>query len=171
MTAYVALLRAVNVSGTGKLPMADLRRMGEECGFADVTTFIASGNLLFRSAEAEAEVQRKIAAAVETYFGKPVAVMVRTAEEMAAVAAANPFPDEPGSRHMVTFLHDAPPADTIPTARNVHGERMALGRREIYVAYGEGIRHTKLVIPAAKAGTARNITTVGKLAALLGALA
>ena len=49
MTAYVALLRAVNVSGTGKLPMADLKRMGEECGFENVRTFIASGNLLLTS--------------------------------------------------------------------------------------------------------------------------
>jgi uncharacterized protein (DUF1697 family) len=55
MTAYVALLRAVNVAGTGALPMAELRAMGEACGFATVRTFIASGNLLFESDRSEAE--------------------------------------------------------------------------------------------------------------------
>jgi uncharacterized protein (DUF1697 family) len=49
VTAYVALLRAVNVGGTGKLPMAALTAMGEACGFANVRTYIASGNLLFES--------------------------------------------------------------------------------------------------------------------------
>ena len=55
VTAYVALLRAVNVSGTGKLPMADLKAIGEACGFSNVRTFIASGNLLFESDDNEAE--------------------------------------------------------------------------------------------------------------------
>ena len=57
MTHFVAFLRAVNVAGTGKLPMADLRAMGEGCGFEEVRTFIASGNLLFAGDRSEAEVK------------------------------------------------------------------------------------------------------------------
>ena len=57
MTSYVALLRAVNVGGTGKLPMSELKSMGEAAGFADVRTCIASGNLLFTSRLGEAAVK------------------------------------------------------------------------------------------------------------------
>ena len=71
MTAYVALLRAVNVSGTGKLPKEDLKAMGEACGFDNVRTFINSGNLLFTSDLAEGEVQERLAGKLAGYFGKP----------------------------------------------------------------------------------------------------
>ena len=59
MTAYAALLRAMNVAGTGKLPMAELKAMGEACEFTNVRTFIASGNLLFESDHAEVEAQAR----------------------------------------------------------------------------------------------------------------
>ena len=72
MTAYVALIRAVNVSGTGKLPKEDLKAMGEACGFDNVRTFINSGNLLFSSDLGEAERRRSGSAQkVDDYFGKP----------------------------------------------------------------------------------------------------
>ena len=86
MTAYIALLRAVNVGGTGKLPMADLKRIGEEAGFTKVRTYIASGNLLFESNFGEAAVKAALEARLEAYAGKRVGVLVRTAEEMAAVS-------------------------------------------------------------------------------------
>jgi uncharacterized protein (DUF1697 family) len=56
MTRYIALLRAVNVGGTGKLPMAELRSMCESVGFTNVRTYIASGNVVFDSKLAEASV-------------------------------------------------------------------------------------------------------------------
>ena len=55
-------------------------------------------------------------------------------------------------------------------ARNVAGERMALGPRAIYVSYGEGIGSSKLKLPAVAAGTARNMNSVARIAALLGDL-
>jgi uncharacterized protein (DUF1697 family) len=91
-TAYVALLRAVNVGGTGKLPMADLKVMAEAAGFTQVRTYIASGNLVFRSPLTEAEVKARLERQLATYAGKPVPVLVRTAAELAAIVAANPFP-------------------------------------------------------------------------------
>ncbi|GAA4034002.1 DUF1697 domain-containing protein [Sphingomonas rosea] len=167
MTAYVAFLRAVNVSGTGKLPMAELRRMGEECGFANVRTYIASGNLLFESKLSEAKVAGLVADKVAKWFGKPVPVLVRSAAEMRAIADSNPFPEESGSRNFVFFLAGPPPADFMAAVRGREDERIAAGRREICVAYGEGIGKTKLVIPAVKTGTARNRNTVEKIAAML----
>ena len=167
MTAYVALLRAMNVAGTGKLPMAELKRIGEACGFGNVRTFIASGNLLFTSDLTEVEVQGRIEAKLEAFFGKPVPVFVRTAAELAATAAANPFDDDKPSRVMAHFIAEQPVAAMLAEARDVAGERIALGPRVIIVSYGEGIGKTRLKLPAVKHGTARNMNSVAKIAAML----
>jgi uncharacterized protein (DUF1697 family) len=167
MTAYVALLRAVNVAGTGKLPMAELRAMAEGLGFVRVRTYIASGNLLFESDLSEAEVKAALEARLEAYAGKPIPVLVRTASEIAAVRASDPFPDAHGSRHLIYFFDTPPPLDTLETVRDKAGERLALGVRELYVDYGEGIRHTKLKFSAMKNGTARNMNTVVKLVGMI----
>jgi uncharacterized protein (DUF1697 family) len=167
VTAYVALLRAMNVAGTGKLPMTELKRIGEECGFANVRTFIASGNLLFDSDLAEAEVQARVEARLEAFFGQPVPVFVRSAAEMAATAEANPFDDDKPSRVMVHFIGEQPVAAMLAEARDVAGERMALGPRVIIVSYGDGIGKTRLKLPAVRAGTARNMNSVARMAAML----
>ena len=166
MKTWVALLRAVNVGGTGKLPMADLRALCERAGFADVRTYIASGNVVFRSRANEKQVKAALETALEDYAGKPVGVLVRSGAELAAVLAENPFADAPPNRVIVNFLDAAPPADVLQTVRHQAGERMALGRREIYVDYrdGDGMRNSKLRIPAAKTGTGRNLNTIAKLA-------
>ncbi len=107
MARYVAMLRAVNVGGTGKLPMADLKRMGEEAGFEAVGTYIASGNLVFRSAASESSVRAALEKALADYAGKRVAVHVRTAEELAALVGRNPFADRAPNR-VVAILVDGP---------------------------------------------------------------
>ena len=163
---YVALLRAVNVGGTGKLPMADLAALARACGFDDVRTYIASGNLLLTSDLDEMSVRAALEAALLSYAKKPVGVIVRTAAEIAAVAAANPFAEVPGNRVVAIFFDTAPPADALDAATGRADERMALGTREIYVHYGDGMAHSRLHIPAAMSGTARNLNTVAKLAAL-----
>src|ERR1700712_568072 len=117
MTAYVALLRAVNVGGTGKLPMTEFAAMCEKAGFEKVKTYIASGNVVFTSAKSEQAVKAALEEAMECYAGKPVGVMVRTATEIAAIAEANPFPQAPGNRVVVILLDAAPPKDAIEHAR------------------------------------------------------
>lgn len=170
MPAFIALLRAVNVGGTGKLPMSDLKTLCESAGFTQVKTYIASGNVLFLAPKSEAHVKKALESALAVYAGKPVGVMVRTAAEMAAVAAANPYPDRPGNRTVAIFLDTPPPTDALTAATGIHDEEMALGTREIYVAYSHGMADSKLKIPAAKNGTARNLNTVAKLAELAAAL-
>ncbi|MFT3808303.1 MAG: DUF1697 domain-containing protein [Micropepsaceae bacterium] len=170
MTAYVALLRAVNVGGTGKLAMTDLAAMCEAAGFSKVKTYIASGNVVFTSAKTEKTVKAALEAALAAYAGKPVGVMVRSAAEMAAIVAANPFPEAPGNRLVVTFLDTPPPPKALAEARHVADEEMRLGTREIFVRYSEGMRDSKLAIPAAKTGTGRNMNTVAKLAEMAAAL-
>jgi len=165
MTAYVALLRAVNVGGR-KLVMTELKALADGLGLGAAKTYIASGNLLFTSANSENDVKAMLEIALTEHMGRPVGVMVRTAAEMTAVGAANPFAAEPGNRVVAIFLDAAPPQDAAEMAKNVADERMALGRREIYVHYPSGQGESKLRIPAATNGTARNMNTVLKLAEL-----
>lgn len=166
MIATIALLRAVNVGGTGKLPMAELKAMADALGLANARTYIASGNLLFDTDQAEARVKAMLEERLERYAGKPVGVLVRSGAEMARVAAANPFSDAPGNRVVAIFLDQPPPPGAIDEVRGLKDERIALGTREIYVHYGEGMADSRLVIPAAKAGTGRNMNTIVKLARL-----
>ena len=171
MGAFIALLRAVNVGGTGKLPMTELKAMCEELGFTSVRTYIASGNVVFLSRKSEAAIKSALEKRLATYAGKPVGVLVRSAAEMAEVSAKNPFPKAAPNRTTAIFLDEAPPKDTIATARGRKDEEIKLGKREIYVHYGEGMGKSKLVIPAAKAGTARNMNTVATLAKMAAELA
>jgi uncharacterized protein (DUF1697 family) len=164
MTSFIALLRAVNVGGTGKLPMSDLKAMCEALGFSGVRTYIASGNVVFTSRKSEAAVKKAIEAELEAYAGKPVGVLVRSAAEMKAVLSDNPFPKAPANRVVAVFLDRAPPADTLASVKGQKDEKIGLGRREIYIHYGEGMAKSKLVVSAAKTGTARNMNTVATLA-------
>jgi len=168
MTSFVALLRAVNVGGTGKLPMSELKAICEELGFDAVRTYIASGNVVFTSSKSEAAVKAALEKRLAAYAGKPVGVLVRTAAEMARVLADNPFPKAAPNRTMAVFLDRAPPADALAGIRGQKDEEVRLGRREIYIHYGEGMGKSKLVIAAAKAGTARNMNTVAVLAKIAG---
>ncbi|TCP34888.1 DUF1697 domain-containing protein [Sphingomonas sp. BK235] len=170
MTAYVALLRAVNVGGTGALAMAELRRLCEAAGFGSVSTYIASGNVVFTSALDAAAVRQRVEAALHDATGRRIVVTVRTAAELAEVLAASPFADEAPATTLITFLESPPAADALDTAVAPDGERIALGRREIYVAYGAGMGRSKLRLPAAAGGTARNVNTVTRLAAMAAAL-
>jgi uncharacterized protein (DUF1697 family) len=167
MTAYVALLRGVNLLGVSTLRMADLKAIAEKLGLKDARTYIASGNLLFTSAKAEEPLRRALEKEMNAHMGRELRVMLRTAAEMAAVVKANPFTDSPRNRVQAFFLDEPPPANLLETARNHDDERIATGPREVFVAYGEkGIGKSRLRLPAAEAGTARNMNTVAKLAQL-----
>ena len=88
---------------------------------------------------------------------------------MAQVLADNPFPKAAPNRTMAVFLDRTPPADTLAGIRGAKDEEIRLGRREIYIHYGEGMGKSKLVSSTAKAGTARNMNTVAVLARMAGA--
>ncbi|MGY3584786.1 uncharacterized protein (DUF1697 family) [Bradyrhizobium sp. USDA 4341] len=166
MPRYVALLRAVNVGGTGKLPMTELKAMCVDEGFADVQTYIASGNVVFSSKLGAPKVKAALEKRLQAYAGKPVGVAVRSADEIAAVLKANPFPKAPPNTTVAIFLDEPPPKDALKDVKGQQDEQMRLGKREIYVAYGSGMGRSKLKIPAAANGTARNLNTIAKLAEL-----
>lgn len=168
MSTWIALLRAVNVGGTGKLPMADLRALCLGAGFRGVRTYIASGNVVLTGMSSERQVKSVLEKVLGEYAGKPVGVLVRTGREIADVLARNPFPDAAPNRNVVIFLDAPPSADALDAIKGHSNEELALGKREIYVHYGDGLADSRLGIPAAKAGTARNMNTVAKLVAMAG---
>ena len=162
MTTYIALLRAVNVGGTGKLPMADLRALCAALGFSRIETYVASGNAVFDSAMAPAKVEAQLEKRLAN-AGKATGVFVRTAAEMRDILKRNPFSDkEPRYTHTF-FLHAEPPSDTLDDVSGRAREEMRSGKREIYVYYPTGMGQSKLRIPAARLGTSRNMNTVAKL--------
>jgi uncharacterized protein (DUF1697 family) len=164
MTSYLALLRAVNLGPNNKLPMSELKRLCEDCGFDAVKTYIASGNVVFHAGQGEAQVKALLETALAAYAGKPVGVLVRTAGEMATVLAQNPFPAMPANKTVAIFLDASPPVGALEVVSGRKGEEFQLGKREIYVYYPDGIGESKLKIPAAKQGTARNMNTIAELA-------
>ena len=163
MIRYVALLRGINL-GKRQLKMADLKRIAVDLGLDDPATFIASGNLLFASDRSVKALKTDLEKALTAHMGAPVPVMIRSAAQMAAVVSANPFADQPGNRVVAIFI-DEQPGDL--TAKNQTDERIAPGKREIYVHYPQGQGPSKLAIPAAASGTARNMNSVAKIAELL----
>ena len=165
MTSYVALLRGVNL-GKRQLRMEDLRRIATDLGLEAPRTYIASGNLLFTSSKTEEALKSGLEAALQAQMGASVGVMIRTASEMDAAAFSNPFPGKPGNTVVAIFLDAAPPEDAAATASKADGERIALGKRELYVHFPNGQGRSKLLLPAAATGTARNMNTVAKLAEL-----
>lgn len=163
MAVYVALLRAVNVTGTA-LPMAELKAICEGLGFTGVQTYIQSGNVLFRSGETENAAAAKLDAALGARFGKAPGVMIRSAAQLRAVAEQAPFPNAPPNYVLVHFLPQKAPADALAHMVAPGGEEARAAGAEIYVYYPDGSGRSKLKLPALKSGTSRNLNTVRKLA-------
>jgi uncharacterized protein (DUF1697 family) len=172
VTAYAALLRGINVGGNKQIAMPALKALFEELAFADVATYIQSGNVVFRAPRADASVIEQRIAEV---FGHEVTVILRTAAELAAVAKSNPFlsPDANVKQLYVAYLDRKPPveaAERLDPGRSP-GDRFSLRGRELYLDLGNGAGRTKLTLDYLERtlgvkGTARNWNTVLKLVEL-----
>ena len=175
---HLALLRAINVGGTKKLLMAELRAIFAAAECADVRTYIQSGNVVFRAEEAlAARIPALIQAEIEASKGFTVPVVTRTAAELDAVVRGNPFlaaGADPARLH-VGFLAEAPSAARIaeldpdrspPDAFEVRG-------REVYLHFPNGVARSKLTVDyfdrvLATTITIRNWRTVGRLLDMAG---
>ncbi len=169
MTRYAALLRAVNVGGTGKLPMTDLRALCRKAGFADVATYIQSGNAVFRTELEAAEAQAALEAELQAALGQPVGVFLRDSLALGKILAENPFPGAPPAQVAVLFLAGAPAPDPASRARGQTDEEIVAGASELYIRYPSGMGRSRLKLPEMAEGTARNLRTVAKLADMLAA--
>ena len=165
-TRFVALLRAMNVGGTGALPMKTLTTLCENIGLEDVRTYIQSGNVVFISRLSAAEVRSKIEKALERTTGKPIDVIVRTATELQSILAANPFPDANPSQVGVLFLSSAPSPQLVKSIVIPGREVVRPLGGDVIVHYPDGMGRSKLKLAALGIGTVRNLNTVGKLASM-----
>ena len=173
MSVFIAVLRAINVGGTGKLPMKDLKAACEAAGLLKVETYIASGNLVFEHDGTAEEVQAIIAGILRDSFGLTKNhTLIRAPEALARALADNPFPDAASDRPaslMLQFLEAVPPDGAAEAlARWTGPERAHLSGDHLSVDYVEGVGRSKL-LPAVLerllkvAGTARNWNTSRKL--------
>ena len=179
---YVALLRAINVGGKNKVAMADLSAMFVDLGFGNVETLLQSGNVLFSAsrANAGARFEQQLEKASTKQLKLTVDYMIRSAEEWAAIVAANPFPEEaakdPGHLLLVCLKSEPKPA-AVEALRAAVKEKKgresvrAIGP-QLYVCYPDGIGRSKLTTGLIErtlgtSGTGRNWKTVVKLAGLL----
>ena len=176
MTAYVALLRSVNL-GPNRLKMADLREAFEKAGFKDPRTIVQTGNVLFDSGEAAAALEPKLEAMLHARFGYGTKVFVRSAAHMRALAQANPFPDMARNdpAHLVAMvMREAPTGEQVAALRAaiVGPEEVEAIGSDVYLRYPDNIGDSKLTSAVIErrlgsAGTARNWNTVMKVVAAL----
>ena len=170
MHVFVGLLRAVNVGGAGKLPMADLRKLCEKAGLRNVQTYIQSGNIVFKTSLSEAKAQAAIERLLSVKLGKPGKVMLRTRVELDTLLRQNPFMKAAPNRVLVIFLDKAAPSRALDGLETPGGEEVALRGRDVYVHYPNGMGKSKLKLPLVKLGTGRNLNTVAKLVSMAQAL-
>ncbi len=187
MPRHVALLRGVNVGGV-KLAMADLRTVLSSLGYADVSTYIQSGNALFSTNGTDtAALAGEIEAAMGKQLGMRPRVLVLTRDELAQVVRDNPFPDEPDPKavHAVFLAAEPGPEQVAAVAEAERRAREKGGRdtaryagRVLYLHTPDGFGRSELAVQLGRragpmsptgAGTARNCATVTKLLSLCGA--
>ena len=176
MPRYVAFLRAINVGGH-TVKMDHLKGLFESIGLRDVQTFIASGNVIFRSASNNpAALEKKIEAHLREALGYEVATFLRTDEELKRVADHNAFKNTGDEYHAIyiAFLHTKPGkvlVDRMMTFRSKVND-FHVHQREVYwlcrrkmveSVFSAALLEKSLGMPA----TLRNSTTVRKLSALL----
>lgn len=167
MRKLAILLRAVNVGGTGKLPMQDLRSMCERRGFSNPKTLLASGNVVVETDQAPETVRETMEAELEDYAGKPVGVFVLDLQWMADIQKQHPFGDHAPSQCGILFVDEMPDQSELATAKGLKDEVLTPGANVLYVLFPSGMGKSKLVIPGSKSGTMRNLNTVNKLVELL----
>lgn len=168
----VALLRGVNLGPHKRMKMVDLVAVFEKCGCAEIATYIQSGNVVF-TAPAGGIDAAMLEAAIEKRFGFSAPVVLRTAEQLHAAIAANPYPncDQERDRPHISFLADAPLAEHVATLdpQRSPGDSFRVLGRELYLLFPTGIANNKLTSQyfdsrLKTTGTARNWRTVLALA-------
>lgn len=168
---YIALLRAINLAAKRRVAMADLRAWLTALGYDDVRTLLQSGNAVFRTKKKETTVRKELEAALEKGAGFHIDCVLRTADELRAVVAADPLghvATNP-SRYFVSFV-DVPAQWPAIDAAAYEPELVHLAEREAYFWLPEGTQNSKIMAAfPARAGeivTVRNWNTVTKLLAM-----
>ena len=178
MTIYVALLRGINVGGKHSLPMQELRNILDALGCEDVSTYIQSGNAVFRSDDDRESLAAKIKSAIEQAFGFAPHVHLLTIKEFQSIVAANPFPEAVATAKLlhVSFLAEVPENPDLNTLATLKAptERFELLGDAFYLHAPDGIGRSKLASKVegclGVAITGRNWRTVNRIADLAAAI-
>jgi uncharacterized protein (DUF1697 family) len=175
MTTRVAFLRAVNL-GKRTVPMARLVAVLEDLGYADVWTFVNSGNAVFDGSGSRATLERHIEAALGDEFPFSVETFVRTAPELRKIVAQQPFPLVEGDTHFVTFLKQAPDAATtkkLEALSNRYDTLVVQGRdvhwRMRGLSSDSTLKKKDWAIVGENASTSRNMNMLRRLVAKIDA--
>jgi uncharacterized protein (DUF1697 family) len=166
---YVAFLRGINLGPTNKISMPELRKLAEDLGYTDVTTYINSGNLIFVSTTKAADLEREISAAIDKRFGSRIDVAVRTPAQLKRIVDHNPFPDGSPSQVTVAFLTKPAPAEAKEKVAAIatDAEPFTFAGSEVYVHYTNGMGRSKLAEKFSSiigvSSTVRNLNTVAKV--------
>jgi uncharacterized protein (DUF1697 family) len=172
-TRWVALLRGINLGRARQVDMPRLREVLGAAGHANVRTHLRSGNVVLDSPQAEPELAAELSRVIEGEFGFPVAVVIRSGAEVAAVVRDDPLGDvatDP-ARYAVTFMAHPPDPDRVAARPPADSGRYVVRGRELFLWLPDGFARTPLAawdwdallgVP----GTTRNWNTVSKLAAL-----
>ena len=176
MSVRIVLLRAVNV-GPAQLPMADLRAIAGELGATDVSTYIASGNLVADVPGQAADFDRALERAIEERHGFFRDVISRTPAQVRAALEAHPFEVVEPKYSYVSFLTGTPTAGAVEKAASfdTHDDRWEVIGTEMHIRYAHGagrpgMRTDAVMRALGTPGTARNLTTVRKLIELAAAV-
>lgn len=169
MTTRIVLLRAVNVGGA-KLPMADLREVAAGLGATNVSTYIASGNLIADIPGTSADFDRALETAIEKKFGYFREVMSRTRSQLQTALDAHPFEVIEPKFSYVCFLTAIPAPDAIAKAQTyqIGDDQWQVIGRELHLRYANGAGQPEMKVDSVMRalrvpGTARNLNTVRKL--------
>lgn len=178
MGTFIALLRAINVGGTGKVAIADLRKLVEDEGFTQVKSYIASGNLVFEGTGKPADLEARLEAVAEKTLGLKADWIIRTPAAWESLIAGSPFPEfakAAPSKYLVTVFKTKPDPKRLGEVEAIAtlGEEMKLVGDALYICFPEGAGKSKLAGAAIEKrlgarGTARNWNTVMKLAEMAG---
>jgi uncharacterized protein (DUF1697 family) len=172
VTRYAAFLRAVNLGSVNKVAMPRLRAMAEGLGYAEVRTYINSGNLLFRASGTELELTTALEQAITDEFDLRIDVAVRTEAHLRALLDRNPFPDGEPSQVTVAFLTRPPSPEAEQQVARLAGDRdsFLFSGLEVWVNYTQGQGTSKLAAQFSKAvgvsSTVRTVRTVTKVVEL-----
>lgn len=146
---FIALLRGINVGGHNKVPMAELRGLCEELGWAEVRSYVQSGNLVFEAAGEPASLEAELERAIERTFELSIPVVVRAAADWPAYVAGNPFPgaSESAPNAVMLALSKAPPKAGAVAGlleRAVNGERVERVGDALWIHYAGSSARSKL---------------------------
>ena len=172
LVRQILLLRGVNLGARNRISMSGLRELFAAAGFADVRTYLQSGNVVLSSEASPEQLAEESRARIADAFDLDVAVVVRTYDEIAAVVARNPLAavaTDP-RRYQVSFLSAEPSPETVERLRELSlpAEAIVSHGRELYAWHPSGVARSKLSAELAAprlgvAATARNWTTVTRL--------